>query len=70
MSQSGSIEKDIAYLKLLLGSTQLSNKEDMEIRQELSILEEKKKTEAKWLNLKILGVSLYGSYFSSDIKVD
>ena len=70
MSQSGSIEKDIAYLKLLLGSTQLSNKEDMEIRQELSILEEKKKTEAKWLNLKILGVSLYGSYFSIDIKVD
>lgn len=67
---SGSIEKSIAYLKYLLGSTKISNKEDMEIREELCMLEEKKKIEAKWLNLTILGVSLYGSYFSSDIKLD
>jgi hypothetical protein len=67
---SDNIERDIAYLKLILGSTKISNKEDMEIREEICMLEEKKKISDKWLNLKLLGVSLYGSYFSSDIKID
>jgi len=71
MNQSQSqTEKDIAYLKLLLAMPNISRREEIEIRQELSALEEKQKTEGIRSRLIRLGVSLYGSYFSSDVKLE
>ena len=63
-------EKDIAYLKLLLATPTISRREEIEIRHELTILEEKQKTEGIRSRLIRLGVSLYGSYFSSDVKLE
>jgi hypothetical protein len=71
MNQSQSqTEKDIAYLKLLLATPTISRREEIEIRHELTILEEKQKTEGIRSRLIRLGVSLYGSYFSSDVKLE
>jgi hypothetical protein len=71
MNQSQSqTEKDIAYLKLLLSTPTISRREEIEIRHELTILEEKQKTEGIRSRLIRLGVSLYGSYFSSDVKLE
>jgi hypothetical protein len=71
MNQSQSqTEKDIAYLKLLLAAPTISRREEIEIRHELTILEEKQKTEGIRSRLIRLGVSLYGSYFSSDVKLE
>jgi hypothetical protein len=71
MNQSQSqIEKDIAYLKLLLAAPTISRREEIEIRHELTILEEKQKTEGIRSRLIRLGVSLYGSYFNSDVKLE
>ncbi len=63
-------EKDIAYLKLLLATPTISRREEIEIRHELTILEEKQKTEGIRSRLIRLGVSLYGSYFNSDVKLE
>jgi hypothetical protein len=63
-------EKDIAYLKYLLATSTISRREEIEIRHELTILEEKQKTEGIRLRLIRLGVSLYGSYFNSDVKLE
>jgi|LauGreDrversion4_2_1035121.scaffolds.fasta_scaffold207167_2 hypothetical protein len=71
MNQSQSqTEKDIAYLKLLLAAPTISRREEIEIRHELTALEEKQKTEGIRSRLIRLGVSLYGSYFSSDVKLE
>jgi hypothetical protein len=71
MNQSqNQTEKDIAYLKLLLATPTISRREEIEIRHELTILEEKQKTEGIRSRLIRLGVSLYGSYFSSDVKLE
>lgn len=71
MNQSQSqTEKDIAYLKLLLATPTISRREEIEIRHELTILEEKQKTEGIRSRLIRLGVSLYGSYFNSDVKLE
>jgi len=71
MNQSQSqTEKDIAYLKHLLAAPTISRREEIEIRHELTILEEKQKTEGIRSRLIRLGVSLYGSYFSSDVKLE
>ena len=71
MSQSLSqIEKDIAYLKTLLAAPSISRREEIEIRHELGALEEKQKTESIRSRLICLGVSLYGSYFDSTVKLD
>jgi hypothetical protein len=71
MNQSQSqTEKDIAYLKLLLAAPTISRREEIEIRHELTILEEKQKTEGIRSRLIRLGVSLYGSYFNSDVKLE
>lgn len=64
------VHKDIAYLKLLLGSTKISKREEIEIQYELETLEKKKKAEEAKLALLKLGVSLYGSYFDADIKIE
>lgn len=63
-------EKDIAYLKLLLATPSISRREEIEIRHELTTLEEKQKTEGIRSRLIRLGVSLYGSYFNSDVKLE
>ena len=42
----------------------------MEIREELVILEEKRKSTSLHSNLLRLGVSLYGSYFGTDVKIE
>lgn len=42
----------------------------MEIRQEMTILEEKRKSASLHSNLVRLGVSLYGSYFGTDAKIE
>ena len=71
MNQSQSqTEKDIAYLKLLLATPTISRREEIEIRHELTTLEEKQKTEGIRSRLIRLGVSLYGSYFSSEVKLE
>jgi hypothetical protein len=71
MNQSQSqTEKDIAYLKLLLATPTISRREEIEIRHELTTLEEKQKTEGIRSRLIRLGVSLYGSYFNSDVKLE
>jgi hypothetical protein len=71
MNQSQSqTEKDIAYLKLLLATPSISRREEIEIRHELTTLEEKQKTEGIRSRLIRLGVSLYGSYFNSDVKLE
>ncbi|NBO56724.1 MAG: hypothetical protein EBU84_19505 [Actinobacteria bacterium] len=71
MNQSQSqTEKDIAYLKQLLATPNISRREEIEIRHELTALEEKQKTEGIRSRLIRLGVSLYGSYFSSDVKLE
>jgi hypothetical protein len=71
MNQSQSqTEKDIAYLKLLLATPSISRREEIEIRHELTILEEKQKTEGIRSRLIRIGVSLYGSYFNSDVKLE
>ena len=71
MNQSQSqTEKDIAYLKLLLAAPTISKREEIEIRHELTALEEKQKTEGIRSRLIRLGVSLYGSYFNSDVKLE
>jgi hypothetical protein len=71
MNQSQSqTEKDIAYLKLLLAAPTISRREEIEIRHELTALEEKQKTEGIRSRLIRLGVSLYGSYFNSDVKLE
>ena len=63
-------EKDIAYLKQLLATPTISRREEIEIRHELTALEEKQKTEGIRSRLIRLGVSLYGSYFNSDVKLE
>jgi hypothetical protein len=71
MNQSQSqTEKDIAYLKLLLAAPTISRREEIEIRHELTTLEEKQKTEGIRSRLIRLGISLYGSYFNSDVKLE
>jgi hypothetical protein len=71
MNQSQSqTEKDIAYLKLLLSTSNISRREEIEIRHELTMLEEKQKTESIRSRLIRLGVSLYGSYFNSEVKLE
>jgi argininosuccinate lyase len=64
------IEKDIAYLKLLLSTNNISRREEVEIRQELASLEEKRKASSLQTHALRLGVSLYGSYFGTDVKID
>ena len=64
------IERDIAYLNLLLRTNTISRREEMEIRQEMTILEEKRKSASLHSNLVRLGVSLYGSYFGTDAKIE
>ena len=64
------IEKDIAYLKLLLSTNNISRREEVEIRQELASLEEKRKAASLQTDALRLGVSLYGSYFGTDVKID
>lgn len=63
-------EKDIAYLKLLLSTSPISKREEIEILQEIRLLEEKKKKDGAIANISRLGISLYGSYFSSEVKLD
>lgn len=71
MNQSQSqTEKDIAYLKILLLMPSISKRDEVDIRQELSSLEEKQKGQIARSHLLRLGVSLYGSYYDSNVKIE
>ena len=57
------------YLTLLLKSKKISIRDEIEIQCELSMLQKKRHEEVLAAFQKD-GISLYGSYFSSDIKID